>query len=179
MTETIRRARVEDAQAIAEVHVVSWRTTYKGIMSDEELANLSVERRRLMWEHQLNDAQVITYVAENEHGCIVGFAAGGPNRTDDDNPRETDMYHSELYEVYLIQEVQRHGLGHRLVHALVEDLRKRGYQSMILWVAADNTPARTFYETLGGVYLSTQQLELGGMILDEVSYGWENIDVLV
>ena len=178
MTETIRRARVEDAQAIAEVHVASWRTTYKGIMSDEELANLSVDRRQLMWEHQLRDAQVMTYVAEDERGRIVGFVAGGPNRTDSDNPRETDIYHSELYEIYLLQEVQRHGLGSRLTRRLVEDFREQGYQSMILWVAADNTSARKFYETLGGTYISTQQLELGGMILDEVSYGWDDIDAI-
>lgn len=174
MAETIRRARVEDAHAIAEVHVASWRTTYKGIMSDEVLANLSVERRELMWDHELNDKQTITYVAENEQGHIVGFASGGPNRTDTDNPRETDSYHCELYAIYLLQEVQRHGLGRRLTYAVVEDLRKKGYQSMLLWVAADN-PARKFYEALGGTYISTQQLELGGMILDEVSYGWDDL----
>ena len=30
----VRLARVDDARAIAEVHVASWRTTYKGIFSD-------------------------------------------------------------------------------------------------------------------------------------------------
>lgn len=174
MTETIRRAQIEDAHAIAEVHVASWRTTYKGIMSDEELANLSVERRKLMWDHELNNEQTITYVAEDEQGHIVGFASGGPNRTDTDNPRETDTYHSELYAIYLLQEVQRHGLGRNLAHVLVEELQRRGYQSMLLWVAADN-PARKFYEAMGGTYISTQQLELGDMILDEVSYGWGDL----
>ena len=178
MTETIRRARVEDAQAIAEVHVASWRTTYKGIMSEEELANLSVERRQLMWEHQLQDAQVMTFVAENEQGRIVGFASGGPNRTDTDNPRETDIYHCEIYAIYLLQDVQRHGLGSRLTRTLVEKFREQGYQSMVLWVAVDNVSARKFYETLGGTSISTQQLELGGMILDEVSYGWNNLDTI-
>lgn len=184
MNETIRRARLEDAHAIAEVHVASWRTTYKGIMSEEILANLSVDRRTLMWEHELNDTQTMTYVAEEEQDeqgeqgkqkRIVGFVSGGPNRTDSDHPRETDVYHCELYAIYLLQEVQGHGLGRLLTRVLIEDLRQRGYRSMILWVAADN-PARKFYEALGGKYISTQQLELGDMILDEVSYGWDDIN---
>jgi ribosomal protein S18 acetylase RimI-like enzyme len=80
--------------------------------------------------------------------------------------------------MYLLQAVQRHGLGSRLTRTLVEKFREQGYQSMVLWVAADNVSARKFYETLGGTYISTQQLELGGMILDEVSYGWNNLDTI-
>ena len=45
MTETIRLARVEDAPGITRVHINSWRTTYKGIVPDKVLANLSFERR--------------------------------------------------------------------------------------------------------------------------------------
>ena len=120
----------------------------------------------------------MTFVAENEQGRIVGFASGGPNRTDTDNPRETDIYHCEIYAIYLLQDVQRHGLGSRLTRTLVEKFREQGYQSMVLWVAVDNVSARKFYETLGGTSISTQQLELGGMILDEVSYGWNNLDTI-
>lgn len=37
----IRKAAVEDAAAIAKVHVDSWRTTYKGIMPSDYLNSLS------------------------------------------------------------------------------------------------------------------------------------------
>jgi hypothetical protein len=43
------RACPDDAEAIARVHVDSWRTTYQGILPDEVLAGLSVERRRAFW----------------------------------------------------------------------------------------------------------------------------------
>lgn len=39
----IRRAGINDAQGIAIVHVNSWRTTYKGIIQNDFLNNLSYE----------------------------------------------------------------------------------------------------------------------------------------
>lgn len=41
----IREARSSDVEQIAEVHVASWRTTYKGIISEQFLRKLSVERK--------------------------------------------------------------------------------------------------------------------------------------
>jgi hypothetical protein len=39
----VREANPTDAAAIAKVHVDSWRTTYKSIVPDDFLANLSYE----------------------------------------------------------------------------------------------------------------------------------------
>jgi len=41
----IRKAKLDDATGIAKVHVDSWRTTYKGIIPDDFLNNLSYEQR--------------------------------------------------------------------------------------------------------------------------------------
>lgn len=46
-----RTAVPEDALAIAEVHVSSWRTTYRGLLPDSVLAAQSVEHRELAWRH--------------------------------------------------------------------------------------------------------------------------------
>lgn len=40
----IRKATINDAEGIAKVHVDSWRTTYKGIIPDEFLYNLSYKK---------------------------------------------------------------------------------------------------------------------------------------
>jgi len=42
----IREATVEDAEAIAKVHVNSWQAAYQGILPDGYLAKLTVEPRR-------------------------------------------------------------------------------------------------------------------------------------
>ena len=45
MNLTIRKADIEDAAAIAHVHVESWKTTYTGNVSDVFLASLNKENR--------------------------------------------------------------------------------------------------------------------------------------
>jgi len=41
----IRNANVEDARTIAEINVASWRVSYKGVLPDKALEELSVEQR--------------------------------------------------------------------------------------------------------------------------------------
>ena len=42
----IRKASFSDAKEIANIHVNSWKTTYKGIIPDEFSHNLSYEKRK-------------------------------------------------------------------------------------------------------------------------------------
>lgn len=49
----IRPARMADADAIARVHVDSWRTTYPGIVPDDYLATMSYEQRSGVWQRIL------------------------------------------------------------------------------------------------------------------------------
>src|SRR5262249_37205224 len=78
----IRPAQDADAEAIARVHVEAWRESYRGLVPDEVLARLSVERRANDWRTWLGDADggPIVRVAEDEAGAIVGFASGGRAR---------------------------------------------------------------------------------------------------
>ena len=46
---TIRHAEPGDARGIAEVHVSSWRTSYRGIVPDARLDELDVESRVSFW----------------------------------------------------------------------------------------------------------------------------------
>lgn len=52
----IRIATIADAPAIAKVHV-DWRTTYKGIVSDDVLANLSYSQREEKWHFMLSNSR--------------------------------------------------------------------------------------------------------------------------
>ncbi len=173
MSETIRVAHSDDAPGIARVHVDSWRTTYKGIVSDDVLANLSYRQREQNARQRLsNPDTVYTYVAQDEQGRIIGFITGGLNRDAISN------YKSELYAIYILKEAQGRGIGKKLTYALVERLIQEEYYSMLVWVLADN-PAYRFYEALGGHYVATKQIEIGGVMLDEVSYGWHDIRMIL
>jgi ribosomal protein S18 acetylase RimI-like enzyme len=66
-----------------------------------------------------------------------------------------------------------------LVDAVMRELSKRGFSSMLLWVLKDNLPARKFYEALGGIYLREKPIEIGSQRLIEVAYGWKNLGMHV
>ena len=96
----LREARQEDATAIARVHVDSWRSTYRGIVPEGFLAEMSYEDfedRWRGWLRNLGEPQLAYRVAELPSGRIVGFATGGPRH----GPPYTD-YAGELYTLYLL-----------------------------------------------------------------------------
>jgi len=171
MTISIRLARPEDAPGIAKVHVDSWRTTYKGLIADDFLASLSYERRTQVWAENLADPQGTSfmYVAQTDTDEIVGFVSAGPER--EGNPN----YRGETYAIYLLQRVQGQGIGRRLMETAMEELCKRGFTSMLLWVLKDNLTARKFYEVVGGKYLREKPIEIGSQNLIEVAYGWNDL----
>lgn len=169
----IRAAEPEDADAIARVHVDSWRTTYRGLVPDPYLDGMSLQEYEVRWRRMLNEyaATNHTFVA-SVGGEIVGFASCGRERDQD------PIYLGELYAIYLLQDQQRRGLGRRLVSAVAERLIELDYRSMLVWVLAPN-PARGFYEALGGAFVRARQMEIGGESKEEVGYGWLDAAVLV
>ena len=163
----IRQANLEDAAAIAKVHVESWRTTYAGILPDDFLSRLSYEEREHLWRKVLTEESRAVYVAENEGGSIVGFVSGGPERSGS-TPSE-----GEIDAIYLLAPYQRQGIGRRLAVTLVNGLIQERMTSLLVWVLAAN-PARKFYERLGGRAVFEKLTTIGGVSLSEVAYRWQD-----
>jgi ribosomal protein S18 acetylase RimI-like enzyme len=168
----IRDALLTDLPAIARVHVDSWRTTYRGIVSDDYLASLSYEQRERGFQDGWDERHNIFLVAEDAGDGIVGFAVAGPERTND------VQFRGELYAVYLLQSHQRRNVGSLLVSTAVERLQAAGFHSMMTLVLADN-PACKFYERLGGKRVRTLPVTIGGTSFVEVVYGWTDIGELL
>jgi len=170
----IREAQPTDAKDIATVHIESWRTTYAQLLPAEFLANLSIDQRTDYWRHVISkpDNPTFVYVAEDEAGQIIGFASGGPERT------EHPDYNGELYAIYLLKKSQGQGVGRRLVKAVVKRLLQQNFTSMLIWVLADN-PSRKFYEALGGQPVAEKDIIVGGNTILEVGYGWLDLIKLV
>lgn len=170
----IRRAIATDGPGLAHVHVQSWRTTYRGIVPDTVLDNLSEARRRTWWQDVLTQRSEtnVVFVAVNHAGEVVGFASGGPMR------EGTAGYDAELYAIYLLQAAQGKGIGRRLTCALARALGAQGFKSLCVWVLAAN-PAYAFYEALGGTSVETRQIEIGGESLSEIAYGWPDLATLL
>jgi GNAT superfamily N-acetyltransferase len=171
----IRAAVVHDARAIAEVHVESWKSTYRGIFPDALLNGLSLEKRESFWRDSLEAHELpstITMVGYDAGGTVTGFVSGGKERT---GQLGCD---GELYAIYLRQEAQRKGLGTLLTRQFVHELDTRGFGSMAVWVLALN-PSRRFYESLGGKLIGRRQIERGGQQFIEVAYGWQSLNAFL
>ncbi len=154
---------------IARVHVDSWRTTYPGIMPQAHLDALSYAEREQWWAEILrgdSPYKTLVSVAETEGGEIVGFVSGGAERAGDPD------FRGEVYGLYLLQAEQGQGLGRRLVQTFARRLAEEGYQTLLIWVNAQN-PARRFYEALGGLSARTGQRETKGVTYDDIGYGWD------
>lgn len=105
-----------DAAGVAHVHRASWRTTYPGLIPAhvvDDWANL--ERRTTAWSDVIAARADSVWVAERG-GEIVGFADGGKAREPDDGCS------AQLYAIYLLQSVQRSGVGRALLSRVFADL---------------------------------------------------------
>ncbi len=167
----IRPAVLNDADALARVHIDSWLTTYRGLIPDSVLDNLSFERRRDWWQGIVDGPHAVDVMVADERGMVVGFAYFGAEREND------PVYRGELYAIYMLKDYQQKGLGRLLVKAAADGLLARDLNNMIVWVLSTN-PARGFYEKLGGVYLRDKPEKFGDVILKESAYGWDDIHLL-
>jgi len=168
----IRLATVEDADAIAETHVASWKATYRGIVPQDYLDSLSIPQRTDRWRSSMISPSGMNIYVADCGGEICGFASGGPARA------EIPGFSGELYAIYLNPEVCRGGIGSRLFWAVARDLQSSGHGGMYVWVLKDN-PSRLFYERMGGRPLTAAEVEIGGKTLAEVSYGWPDLSLAV
>lgn len=162
----VRRACLDDAAAIAHVHVESWRTTYAGIVPDTFLAALREDERAEQWLSWLA-LDVDVFVAEFD-GEVAGFASGGPIREPVEN------CDAELYAIYVLATAQGKGIGTALLRAVAAAQAQRGYNSMSAWVLAAN-PATSFYQKAGACYARAKTLAIGGAELPEQAYVWTDL----
>ncbi|MFF2793240.1 GNAT family N-acetyltransferase [Lysinibacillus xylanilyticus] len=168
----IRKANSQDAQGIGKVHVDSWRTTYIGILPDDFLNNLSYEQRTDLWKKNISDATNYVLVAENEQNEIIGFATGATRKTNS-VPNATD-----LTSIYLLEEYQGIGIGKQLLKEIFAYFKLKGYEKVFVEVLAENK-TRKFYEYYGAQYVNNTEIKIGGKVLEELIYVWNDIDKVI
>jgi GNAT superfamily N-acetyltransferase len=164
----IRLAHPGDAEAIAKIHVDSWRAVYSRILPSSYLNRLNYGRIEKSISNGLLDPDLLCLVVEEREGNAVGYVCGGPERTNN------DIYESEVYELYVAPGSQRHGFGRRLLSAIAHNLYQRDFYSLIVWILTVN-PNRRFYEKSGGIYLDAEFIEFAGTKLQATAYGWIDI----
>ncbi len=161
----VRRAKANDASAVAGTHDEAWRTSYRGIIPGSELEKLISRRGPAWWESAIRKGSRVSVLAFGER--IAGYANYGRNRA------KSLHYDGEIYELYLRPEFQGLGFGRRLFTAARRDLAQSGLKSLVVWALSDNDPAVEFYRALGGRAVARSSEKFGTRVLDKVAFGWQ------
>lgn len=166
----VRPATTNDLEAIARVLVDTWRTTFRGLLSDEFLNGMSYAAQQERHRRTMAKPETAYFVATCEQtGEVIGFVNGGPNR------HSEYPCAAELYAIYVRKEFQRRGIGKRLFRALADTLLQSGFTSMLVWVLAGN-PNRDFYERLGGRTIAERPIKLGPNVVEEEALAWSDLE---
>jgi ribosomal protein S18 acetylase RimI-like enzyme len=166
----IRPATRADIERIAFIHVQAWRETYRGLVPDALLAELSVEQRVRVWSDMLGAGErAPAILVADIDGTIVGFGSACRTRN------ERLGTEGEVTSIYLLDGSKRRGIGRRLFVGLLAWLGERGCRSVGLWVLDTNSVARRFYEAMGGRTGPTKIDQRTDTTLHEIGYVWDDV----
>lgn len=158
----IRTANFGDAAKIAEIHVQCWKETYANILNQEILDQLDVQEKLILWQAITRslDHQLLVYIEDQK---IKGFLDGYLNP-------ENNV--AEIRAFYLLQEIQKQGIGREMFQYLYDYVVQKRYQFIRLEVFNKN-PSRFFYEKIGAELIGEAELPEFGEGITELIYQWE------
>ena len=125
---TIRTATIDDARAIAEVHVASWLAAYRGLVPDDVLDAQSVDARAAQWGEWLRKGETRTLLTGGVDGFVTFWETTGM-----------------IGALYVAPASARRGIGSALIDGAHAALHAAGHDEAYLWVFEANAPARAFY----------------------------------
>ncbi len=136
----LRRARVGDELAVAQVHVRSWQLAYRGLLPDEGLAALqpAVFAARYTFDREAPRTHLAL-----EDQRVLGFATIGPARAAD------ELGCGELMGFYVDPAAWGRGVGRALMGEALAQLAQQQFTAAVLWVLAGNARAQRFYLAAG------------------------------
>ena len=141
---SVRPAAPRDAKAIAEIHVATWQAAYHGVIPDDFLKAMTVEKRLAYWREaiEFSDPQILVAVEADK---VIGFV--GFDRSRDAGTKSTV---GEIWALYITPEHWRQGAGLALWDGARDGLKDEGCTQVTLWVLVANERALQFYEQAAG-----------------------------
>jgi len=155
MTE-VRAAVPADAGAVARVHVRSWRATYRGLVDQEYLDGLDADVVASRYTFGRVGLQLPSTLVAVDDSTICGMVTTGLSRD------ATLPNFGELMAIYVDPEYLRTGVGHALMTAARQRLRRVGVVGALLWVLDGNVAAQRFYERDGWRFDGTRRIATFG-----------------
>jgi GNAT superfamily N-acetyltransferase len=146
---SVRVAWADDAPAIAELQLRTWRDLYAGLLPDSALPGPeSVDTATELWRESLGpsskDARNRVLVAL-ERNRVVGFAITTPAIDPDADP----IADAELMEFTVDPTERGRGHGSRLLQAAVDTMQADRFQRAVLWALVSDDALRAFLTSAG------------------------------
>ena len=162
---SVRPAAPRDAKPIAEIHVATWKAAYEGLIPDDFLKAMTVEKRLAYWREaiEFSDPQILVAVDAEK---VIGFV--GFDRSRDAGTKSTV---GEIWALYIAPEHWRQGAGLALWDGARDGLKDEGCTQVTLWVLVANERALQFYEQAAGFKREMPSLRttaFGGSKLEEI-----------
>jgi GNAT superfamily N-acetyltransferase len=140
----LRVAGAGDAEAVALLHIASWRDAYGNVLDPTYLAGTVEEERLAYWKSELSaaDAGRHVLVAEDEDAAAGFICVRWPG----DPP-----WGAWVNNLHVVRASRGKGAGNQLLKAAAAWVTGFDAQSGLhVWVLEANEPARAFYQHLGG-----------------------------
>jgi ribosomal protein S18 acetylase RimI-like enzyme len=140
----VRRANINDVTDIGVIAVLSWQAAYRGLMPDEFLNGLDLNKRTNGFRELVQNPDITILVVNDDDDNVVGYSILNTSR-DADAPPAT----GEIGAIYVHPGKWKRGFGGTLLSESIEHARERGFGELTLWVLEANERARGFYEYFG------------------------------
>ncbi|MEP3275742.1 MAG: GNAT family N-acetyltransferase [Stappiaceae bacterium] len=160
----VRRAKLLDAQHLANIHEQAWLNAYRGILPGVDLARAISRRHANWWEAALRQNRGILVLEAN--GTLAGYSTFGPTRY------SNLSYEGEVYEFYILPTHQGLGFGRHFFSETLSDLAKHGLSGVITRVLTANEPAIAFYKAMGGREVGQSEDRFGRETVPTVVFAW-------
>ncbi len=139
----IRKMERNELEDVAGVYVQAWKETYPGMVPQETLDQLSIEKKLPDSEKDIDDFVGSHYVLLIKDE-ICGFVSCIKARD-----KDLDDSYGEIQAIYLLDKVKHQGYGGMLMDIGIAVLEQQHFQYVSLWVLESNTNAIEFYEHMG------------------------------
>ncbi len=170
---SVRPAVPADAELIARVQLITWRTAYRGLLPAAVLDEWDDAAAATSWRQAIVSPPTPAHavlVAE-EAGTLVGFAAFGPAELSPGEPPSPEGPTGELGALLVEPRWGRRGHGSRLVAAVADLARADGTARLVMWLPEDDQVTAGFLESAGWAQDTwARTLDTGASTIREVRW---------
>lgn len=168
---TIRPAATSDIDAIAALHALSWRTSYRRILPNAFLDGPVEGDRTSHWCEMMEGVgeERTVFVAE-AGGNLTGFVSVARS-----SEQGFDGY---IEHIHVRPDLKGAGIGRQLMAAAADRLIAMGCGSAYLLVFDGNRRAIRFYEALGGRSSPFGMEDMAGKRISRLRTAWYDLPAL-